>query len=176
MLIMPSTHSENHHKWAEKVYLKGDSMLAEVNKQTQGPWWSLVSTTMWSLCTKEAQIFIRFTLRWAVLELHPFFGIHVVHQMTLTCSRSSIPICILLTPHISRPFCSTMSRFQVMPLVLEKEHLTTPNDLAMFKVKNTNMHATHIPETQIFVHFTLQWAVFDLRPCFSKKCTEWLMK
>ncbi len=38
----------------------------------------------------------------------------------------------------------------------------TSNDLDMFKVKNKNMHVTYTPEAQIFVPFTLQWAVFEL--------------
>ncbi len=35
----------------------------------------------------------------------------------------------------------------------------TPNDLDMFKVKNTNMHVIYTPGAQIFVHFALRRAV-----------------
>ncbi len=47
----------------------------------------------------------------------------------------------------------------------------TPNDLDIFKVKNTNMHATYTKLAQIGVRFP-QWVVFELRP-FCEKCTEW---
>ncbi len=36
----------------------------------------------------------------------------------------------------------------------------TPNDLDMFKVKNTNMHATSTPGAHIFIRFVLPWDVF----------------
>ncbi len=42
----------------------------------------------------------------------------------------------------------------------------TPNDLDMFKVDNTNLHATYTPEAQIFIRFGLPGAVFELRPNF----------
>ena len=35
--------------------------------------------------------------------------------------------------------------------IFGKVHQMTPNDIDMFKVKNTNMHATYIPNAQIFV-------------------------
>ncbi len=50
-----------------------------------------------------------------------------------------------------------------------KSTLNDPiKDLDMFKVKNTNMLATYTPEAQIFVHFALRWAVFELRPNFQE--------
>ncbi len=48
----------------------------------------------------------------------------------------------------------------------------TPNDLDIFKVKNTNMHAIYTPGAQIFISFTLLWAVFELRTFFSDKYTK----
>ncbi len=52
--------------------------------------------------------------------------------------------------------------------IFGKEHRMTPNDLNMFNVKNTNMHATYTPEDQIFVPFALRWAVFELQPNIRK--------
>ncbi len=47
---------------------------------------------------------------------------------------------------------------------------SAPNDLDMFKVKNTNIHAIYMytDKGQIFVSFALQWAVLELRPNFGK--------
>ena len=42
----------------------------------------------------------------------------------------------------------------------------------MFKVKNTNMHATYKLETQISIRFALWWAVLELRPNFGKSITN----
>ncbi len=87
-------------------------------------------------------------------------------QMTLTCSRSKIPIRMLDAP--PRPKFLFVSLYNE-PLLLYwpifgKLHRMAPNDLDMFKVKNTNMHVTYIPEAKIFVHFTRWLAVFELRP------------
>ena len=41
-----------------------------------------------------------------------------------------------------------------------KVHWMTPNDLDMFKVKNTKMHVTYTPEAKIIVRFALRRAVF----------------
>ncbi len=49
-----------------------------------------------------------------------------------------------------------------------KVHRMTPNDLDMFNVKNTNMHAKCTPKTQIFARFALRWAVFELRKSAPK--------
>ncbi len=96
-------------------------------------------------------------------------------QMTLTCSRSKIPTCMLHTPLgpkfsfvylYNEPFLSYGPIFG-------KVHRTTPNDFNMFKVKNTNMHVTYTPETQIFLCFVLRWVVFLVTAQFSEKCTEW---
>ena len=52
--------------------------------------------------------------------------------------------------------------------IFGKVHRMTPNDLDMFKVKNTNMHVTYTPEAQIFVLFALRSAVFELWRNFQK--------
>ncbi len=58
------------------------------------------------------------------------------------------------------PFRSTMNRFPVTALFFGKLHRMTPNNHDIFKVKSTHMH-TYIPEAQIFIRFTLPWAVFE---------------
>ena len=91
-------------------------------------------------------------------------------QMTFTCSRSKIPICMLQTP--PRPKFSSVSLydepFSIYRPIFGKVHRMTPNHLDMFKVKNTNMCATNTPEAQISVRFALWWAVFELWPNFRK--------
>ncbi len=73
-------------------------------------------------------------------------------QMTLTCSRSKIPTCILQTPlrpkfpsasHYDEPFLSYGP-------ISGKVHRMTPNNLDMYQVKNTNMYATYTRKGQIF--------------------------
>ncbi len=58
-----------------------------------------------------------------------------------------------------------MSLFELRPNFLEKcsyspiygkVHRMTSNVLDMFKVTNTNMHATNTPEAQIYIRFALQ--------------------
>ncbi len=44
----------------------------------------------------------------------------------------------------------------------------TPNDLDMFKVKNTNRHVTYTHEAQIFLCFALWQAVFEFRSNLQK--------
>ncbi len=91
-------------------------------------------------------------------------------QMTSTYSRSKIPSCMLHTP--PRHKFSSVSLYDKPFLnygpIFGKVHRMTPNDLDMFKVKNTNIHVIYTPEAQIFVHFALRWAVFELRPYFPK--------
>ena len=41
----------------------------------------------------------------------------------------------------------------------------------MFEVKNTHLHTSYAPESQILVRLALQWAVFKLRPNVEKKNT-----
>ena len=71
-----------------------------------------------------------------------------------------------------RPKFSSVSLYDELFLTFGpsfgKVHRMTPNDLNMFKVKNTKMHTTYAPEAQIFVHFALQWAVLSYGPIFGK--------
>ncbi len=105
------------------------------------------STHMNTTYTAEAQIFICLALRWAVFEIRPFFGKCTEWpQMTLTCSRSKIPLCMLHAPRGPdfRPFHFMMSSFQVTPPFFLGKCIKWPQ---MTLVKNTNMHAmyTHPP-------------------------------
>ena len=177
------------------------------------------TTNMHAICTAEAQIFVRFTLR-AVFELRPYFWKNAPNdpkwpwhvqgqkyqnayyiypcwpnfrpfrstisrfwvttqfsekctewpQMTLTCSRSKIPTGMLHTP--PRPKFLSVSLYDEPFLsygaIFGKVHRMTPNDLAMFKVKNTDRHVAYTPEAQIFVRFALRRAVFELWRNFRK--------
>ena len=107
----------------------------------------------------EAQIFICFALRRAVHELLPNFQKSAPNDphMTLTCSRSKTPTCMLHTP--PRPKFSSVSLYDKQFLsygpIFGKSAPNDPNDLDMFKVKNNNMHVG------IFAHF------YTPRPKFS---------
>ncbi len=93
-------------------------------------------------------------------------------QMTLTCSRSKIPTCMLTYTSEAQIFVRFAPCWAIFELghspIFGKVYWMTPNDLNMFKVKNTNMLGTSTPEAQIFVRFTLWWAVFWLRANFWK--------
>ncbi len=92
----------------------------------------------------------------------PILRSHV--QMTLTCSRSKIPICIhiLYIPprtKFSSVFCSMMSWvffFWVMAQYWQKCTEWPQNNLDMIMVKNTHMHTRDTPEAQIFVSFAVR--------------------
>ncbi len=109
--------------------------------------------------TPEVQISVRFTLRWAVLELRPNFRKSAQNDLDMFKAKNTK---MHVTP--PRPKFSSVSLYDEPFLgyspILEKGHRMTPNDLDMFKVKNTNMHVTYTPEAQIFVRFTLRWAIF----------------
>ncbi len=91
-------------------------------------------------------------------------------QMNLTWSRSKIPTCMLHTP--LWPKFTSVSLYDEPFLSYGKidglVHRMTLNDLDMFKVNNTNMHATNTPESQLYIRFSLRWAGFELRPNFRK--------
>ena len=112
----------------------------------------------------ETQIFVRFGLWWAIFELCPLFLEKCPEwpQMTLTCSRSKTPRCMVHTP--PRPIFPSVSLYNEPFLsygpIIGKVHWMTPNDLDMFKVKNTNIPATYTPRPKFFF-FTLRWAVFE---------------
>ena len=95
-------------------------------------------------------------------------------QMTLACSRAKIPICMLRYtpwgPNVTW-FRWPMTHFWITPLFI-KVHWMTPNDLGVFKVKNTNMRATYSPEAQTFIRFNepvsscspILWKVHRMTP------------
>ncbi len=64
-------------------------------------------------------------------------------KMTLTCSRSKIKTYMLHTPHEAQIFVSFALQWAVFEF--GKVQWMTPNDLDMFKVKNSNIHATSTP-------------------------------
>ena len=86
-------------------------------------------------------------------------------QMTLTCSESQCQHACYIHPetHVFLGYCP----------IFWKVHRMTPNDVDMFKVKNTNMHATYTPEAQLFISFALRWPVFQLRPNFGKSAPNY---
>ena len=100
-------------------------------------------------------------------ELHRIFR---YAQKGNYMSRSKIPTCMLHTP--PRPKFSSILLHDEQLLtygpIFGKVHWMKPNDLDMFKVKNTNMHATYTPDTQIFIHFILRWAVLSYGSIFGK--------
>ena len=57
------------------------------------------------------------------------------------------------------PFRSTMGRFQGMAQILWHVHWMTLKWSDVFKVKCTHMHSN--PGVQIFIRFTLRWAIFE---------------
>ncbi len=61
----------------------------------------------------RAHIFIHFALWWAVFKLRPNFGKSAPHypKMTLTCSRSKVPICILRVHKNPRSNFSSVSLY-----------------------------------------------------------------
>ncbi len=73
--------------------------------------------------------------------------------------------------HTSPKFVPWQAAFE-----LGKVHRNAPqNDLNMFKLKNTNMHATYLhlppplPKPKNFIRFTLlRWAIFEFQLNFAK--------
>ena len=66
-------------------------------------------------------------------------------------------------------FHSIMSCFWVTAQFVEKcTEWMTPKDLDMFKVKNTNMHATYTTKAQIYIRFALRWDIFEFWPNLRK--------
>ncbi len=61
----------------------------------------------------KVQIFVRFSLRWSLFELQPQGEKSAVNnpKMTLTCSKSQVPICM---PHTPMPH-TPMTRFELWP-------------------------------------------------------------
>ncbi len=87
------------------VSFYGDPFLEKVHWKciAKWPWYVqnvIKNTNMHATYTPETQIFVRFTLWLAIFEYRPFFqkSDQMSPQMTLTCSRLKIPICMLYTP------------------------------------------------------------------------------
>ena len=90
-------------------------------------------------------------------------------QMTLTCSRSKTPTCMLHTPPMSK-FSSVSLHdepFLSYGPIFGKVYRMTPNDLDMFKVKHTNMHATCTPRPK-FSFVSLYDKQLSYGPIFGK--------
>ena len=91
-------------------------------------------------------------------------------QIILTCSRLKIPTSMLHTP--PRPKSTSVSLYDEPFLsygpIYGKVHRMNANYLDMFKVKNTNMHATSTSEAEIVVRIVVWWTVFELCPFFRK--------
>ena len=118
------------------------------------------NTNVYATHTLEAQIFVRFALRWAVFELHPLF--RKVHRMTPNdLDMFKVKGTLSFISLYNKPFSSYSP-------IWEKYTEWPLNAPDMFKIKNTNVHATYIPETQFFPLFILRWAIFELRPFFKK--------
>ncbi len=95
-------------------------------------------------------------------------------QMTLTCSRSKIPTCMLHTwpeAQIFVPFTLRWALFKLRPNY-RKSAQNDLNELDMLEVKNTNMHVTYTPEAQI-LPFRSTISRFWVTGQFSKKYSEW---
>ncbi len=121
--------------------------------------------------THSKPIFVSFAVRYAVFELRPIFW--KVHWMTPNdLDIFQVKNTIIHGTYTPETKFSSLSLsdepFLSYDPIFWKVHWMTPNDLDMFKVKNTNMHVTYTPGAQIFIHFTLWWAVFELRPNFRK--------
>ncbi len=97
-----------------------------------------------------------------------------VPQMTLPCSGLKVPACIQHTPQW--PKFSSVSLYDepflnYAPFWLGKVHQMIPNELDMFKVKNTNMQ--HTPLGPKFSHILLYVEPFLSYKPVLWKCTEW---
>ncbi len=103
-----------------------------------------------------------------------FRKVHRMTQMTLTCSKSKIPTCMLYTPPPPPrgtnfcPFRSTMSCSWVTRLFKK----SAPNDLKWpWHVQGQKyQHACckHPRGPNFFVRFALWWAILDLQANFWK--------
>ncbi len=114
------------------------------------------NTIMHATYTPEAQFSSILLYDEPFLSYGPILGKAL--QMTFFCSRSKIPRWMLDT--LPRQIFSSVSLYDELFLsygpIFRKVHGITPDDLDMFKVKNTNMHVTHTPPGPKFlVLFTL---------------------
>ena len=113
--------------------------------------------------TSEAQILVHLALQSAVFELRPSFVKTTLNdiKMNLTYSRLKVPIWILHTP--PRLKFSSVSLYDEPFLRYALFLESALNDLKWpWHVQGQKYHYVCFmhPEAQIFVHFTLWWAVF----------------
>ncbi len=100
-------------------------------------------------------------------------------QNDLDMFKVKIPICtiyiyiyISMKPKFSSVWLYNKSFLSYAPPFL-KVHRIIPMTLTLFKVKNTNMHATYTLESQIFLLFYDTMSCFWVMTPFPEKCTEW---
>ncbi len=86
----------------------------------------------------------------------------------MSCYR----VALFFQKHTEWPQFSSVSLYDKPILnygpIFGNVHQMTPNDLDMFKIKNTDMHVTYTSKAQSFVRFALRQAVLELRPNFWK--------
>ncbi len=116
-------------------------------------------------------------MRWAVLELRPNFRKSVSNDPKWPWQvqgKKYQHACYIFLQVQGQKYQHACYIFLLCYILsyrqsFEKVHRMTPNDLDMFKVNNTHMHATNTPwGPTFFLCFTLQWAVFELWPNFRK--------
>ncbi len=113
----------------------------------------------------EAQMLLGFADRWPTFELRPFLlKCTEWPQMTLTCLRSKIPICVLHTPPKPKLSSVSMSRFRVAAQFCEKCIEWPQNCLDIFKVIYICM--LHIFQRSKFSSLLLYDDVFEENEIF----------
>ncbi len=119
--------------------------------------------TIYPTYIPKDRTFNHLALQWTVLDLRTNFVKSVQNnsKMTLTYSRSNVPICIQHAPQ--RPIFSSLSLCDE-PLLSwgywEKFTESTQNYLDMFMAKGTHMHSKNIPEAQLFVRNCDFWFLY----------------
>ncbi len=94
----------------------------------------------------------------------PIFGISAVNvpNVTLTCSSTQVPICILYECPDVHSVRTLMRSLRVVTQFGETCTEWPQQDIDIFKVKDTHMHtSTYIAEAHIIIHFALGLAVLD---------------
>ncbi len=121
--------------------------------------------------TAQGLNFHHFTLWWAIFELCDFFckSARKDPKWPWHVQKYQL-ICLLHAPlgpnfHL---FCSTNWLHLSYEPICDKCTKWPQNDLDMFKVKSTHMNTLYIHETQIFIRFTLWWAVCERCTNFVK--------
>ena len=122
--------------------------------------------------TPDAQLFICVALRWAVFELHPFYG--KVHwkipkgpwHVQGKKFQYAYYMCTTYTPRRKFSFIFFSPRWAVFEL-WAKFVKSAPNALIICSRLNVAVCIYNIPlSPQISIRITLRWAVFGLRRFF----------